>query len=214
MENHIQRDRLTAFADAADHASAHDKPGPAQRGLHRLQQCVAISAVDDGVVFGLERHRIPAHGEPEVRSARLAVGDDSIERSLELARGIQVSGDALEHAQVGVREDVFAVELRVARILRHPWPEVALAVDEAGRLGVGEFGGVTHGDAGTGRFQFELPDVELQRLLFRILGQNEELGAVCDDRIDNHGWLRVLCVRCLRRVLFHPRSVLGPWAAR
>jgi len=92
-EDHIQRYRLTAFADAADHASAHDKPGPTERGLQGLQQCVA-------------------------------------------------------------------------RIRRHPWPESALTADEAGRLGVGEFGGVTQGDAGTGRLQFKFPDGELQRLLF------------------------------------------------
>ena len=96
-----------------------------------LQPRVAVGAVDERLILHVERERMPADRDREVGRVGLAVGLELGQRAAEVALRRQRAGDALEDAEVRLREREGALERRVAGLVAVPRAERAVDVDLA-----------------------------------------------------------------------------------
>src|SRR3984885_8960324 len=91
--------------------------------FHRTKMCVTSRAIHDGVKLGVERNRVTARGDPEIRGVGGSIDHDIAERSRIPASRGQYSCNALQRAQIGVAEGIIALHRRVTRIVFMPRAE-------------------------------------------------------------------------------------------
>ena len=131
---HVDDDTLAFDAlGAFDEAAGTSNFGFAQRDVDALELDIAFGAVDDRVVGGLEgQARAIELGQTKVRRLGLAFRRDLFDRSGHRPDRAELSGEALDRSQIGVKR-VLAAERRSAGLTLLPGPELARRFDLAFR---------------------------------------------------------------------------------
>ncbi len=154
-------------------------------GIHRLQQRVAVSAIDDGVEFRPQMHLPAAGADREIGDVGCALGIDAVENPLISPIRSQRSGNAVKHAEVRIPEGITAGYRGLNGIIAVPGAELALRIDQAGRPRVIHRGPERHRLAQAGRVQRQLIQLEHQRFFSFFFRHYFEDCAVRVDFIDH-----------------------------
>ncbi len=157
-------------------------------GDDRFQDDVAIGAVDDGGVIGVEIDRMSADPQGEIGSVGGAFDIEQIERAAEFSGGLQRAFETFDGAHVGVVEGEFGVDGGVARLVGIPGAKGADAIDFAEWDGIGDLGVEAGGLVEAEILNDDALEREIARRLLGIVAQDGD-EAVLDLNFVDEDWI-------------------------
>src|SRR5579871_2949726 len=108
--------------------------------LDRLEISIAISAVDDGMKIGVQRHWMSAARQTKIRRIGLALYVNIAERPAIISYRGQNSCDPSKISQICVRERIISGNRRGPRLALLEWSEISNGINVAHRLGIDQCG--------------------------------------------------------------------------